>query len=129
MSRENPYLPNDFEERIKNLPEGHPARETTQLTVLQSLAFPILIWFFSRNRFLGQGRSYLAAHIILTLAMRGDVMMIDDISLIEYHENKQRINHNFMYTLVNVMEKDFREHIFEINKARMTVTYKGIKPR
>lgn len=127
---ENPFLPDDFTERLRySLPPDHPANETTRLTQLQSFAFPILTWFFDKNRNLGQGRTHLMAYVCIELAMRGDKIYLDDLSMALYRRDDSRMKKMFLDRVVDILRTQFKDHEFEIIRSDFTLRYLGRKPR
>lgn len=130
MSKNNPYLPSDFDDNIKNmLPPDHPMNERTLLTPLQSFAYPILMWFFDKDRNLGEGRSYLMAVVCLDLAMRGKKIHLWDCSLMPGMSDHYGVHRAFINTIVTVMKTDkYKNHIFQINQTDNILIYKGRRP-
>jgi hypothetical protein len=130
MSIENPYLDDNFAINLKNsLPNDHPANEKPKLTVLQSFAFPILLWFFDGLRNRGQGRSQLMAYVLIELAMRGEQVYVNDLTTWPLNGKTERIRNHFVNQLMDIIDKEFKNHYFEYRKDQCVLIYKGRKPR
>jgi hypothetical protein len=121
----------DLPERLANtLSPDHPANESRRLTALQEFALPVLMWFFDQDRSRATGRTRLAAHVCLQLAMRGQVVNAEDFSRIASQGRTRHFdNMRFLDTITEVIRADYLRHNFRIDSAKSTVEYTGKRPK
>jgi hypothetical protein len=107
------------------LPERHPAREQADLTTAQAFAYPVLLWFFDNQRNRGSGRTYLMAKVLIELAMRGEAVLVEDLSAPEGFRTRVT---RFRDTLLRVARDEYPKHLFNYKQTTNTLTYEGRRP-
>lgn len=122
--RINPFLPEDFPKRLDHcLPDNHPYHDKGELTLIQRFALPILLWFFDKNRGIGQGRSYLYAYILITIAKSNRMpYKISDLSIINTNHQTDRM---FVDVVERVMNRHFPKLKYSINISKMELLITG----
>lgn len=97
-----------------------------KLNLLQSLAYPILFWFFDNRSSIGTGRTHLAAQICIDLAMKYGTCYVYDMSSIPLFgpggTNRQMMFVGRVLSIISQTEDDNR---FEYNKVNNELIYKG----
>lgn len=113
-----------------SFPPEHPALEEPQLTLFQQMAYPVLLWFFDRDRARGTGKTWLYARVCIELAMRGQAVVLDDASQTpsEYDRNARQSRH-FADQVLRLAHEKFPGHFFEYNHQSNTLRYRGRRPR
>jgi hypothetical protein len=118
----------DRDRILDTLPPGHPFAEENRLTMFQQQALPTLLWFFDQQRNRATGRSHLMAYVLIELAMRGQRVVLEDLSLAPENRHSYRTNRRFAETVLEVTYREFQGHLFDYDHGRNTLQYRGRKP-
>lgn len=114
---------------IDSLPPGHPAAEENSLTLFQQQALPTLLWFFDQDRSRATGRSHLMAYVLIELAMRGQRVRLEDLSVQAGERDLgQRWRRQFADMVLGIAHREFPHDIFHYNYSQNLLEYRGRKP-
>lgn len=128
--KDNPHIDESFHRAVQKLDENHPAKEIHMLTGLQEAVLPGLLWFFDLRRDRASGRSFLSAVVCLELAKRGNTVNIYDFSELATGDDSHQRRVSFLRLIEEVMKQEYyKRDIFEFTQSRMTLIYKGKRPR
>lgn len=108
--------------------------EGVMLTMLQSIALPVLLWFFDTNVGRGSGRTYMAAVLVVELAKRGNrVMLTGDPSLELLHPREHRRgawgDKSFVELVFRIALERYPRDVFVYDDAKRELVYRGERPR
>lgn len=113
-----------------HMPSGHPAVEDQRLTLFQQQALPALLWFFDLERNRATGRSHLMAHVLIELAMRGQKVVLEDLSAAA--QDCYRGHHGrptrFAATVLGLAQTVYAGHYFDYDHGQNTLRYRGRRP-
>lgn len=120
-------LPAFPEEMLRQMGDGN-----RMLSMAQEFALPILLWFFDQDRDRGTGRSYLAAVVAIELAMRGQSVVLEDVSRAFIPHEDSRQQRYFKDLVWRVVQTHYHGHQFRLDPSRNigeVLKYLGRRPR
>lgn len=111
-------------------PSDHPMNEDPRLTLFQRMALPVLLWFFDLERNRASGRSYLYAHVVIELALRGQEVVLEDLSTKcqEHYRHQGRSDRHFADLVIDLTRKFYPRQVFEYNFQHNTLRFRGRRP-
>ncbi len=104
------------------------------LTMLQSVALPILLWFFDTNVGRGTGRTYMAAVLVVELVKRGNRISVQgDPSLELLHPAQHRRgawgDKSFVELIFRIALERYPRDIFVYDDVKRELVYRGERLR
>lgn len=127
MRNENPHVPDEVIDRFCKYSRGSSMAQPSILTQLQQAHLPALLWLFDNDRYRAQGRSTLLAYVAITLAMQGELVYLEDLTLTRKMTRESRSH--FTGVVLRMLDEHFKGHRFDYDAQGGTLRYKGRHPR